>query len=396
MHKAFVEVPSNLISGATLRFIGYDDVTASKLWLRWINWPSDPPLREVDDSDHGMPFIEFAKGRIEGRDDAVEDDDATWHACFNVCGISRSTQNAIMDPVYRRVRLTRSCLFWIEDTMETRYRTLQSMQRASRGREMALERARSQPSGSASTTNQAVSFSSHGGRRSISSTQQEDVGLEADTAMSARALAAQNAQGFTLLWKGISQLYLDGLFDSNGNVVGISRLVSLPQTDFCRGPAFYFVVDRDIAVYYANYAKRRANYSSAVLVRIAIPNPAIEGMSSTERLTVYWPSEEWKELVFRSRRFNPYPSHLRKYKQATLIIGSIAGKPTPLFVNMDSPSQITEPMVLKNAAGQHAVQYVWPLEPAGEDFLLEHGAPHLKVYHLTREENEAWEAAHQA
>ena len=181
-----------------------------------------------------------------------------------------------------------------------------------------------------------------------------------------------------------------GLFESNGNVVRMSCLVSPPETDFCRDRAYYFAVDRDVAVYYANYAKRRESVASVVIVQMAIPDSAIESLPDTERLHVRWPSPEWKELVFRSRRGDPYPAQLRKYTAATLIIGSVAGKPDRVFRRLDSPGQITESMVLRNKAGCHAMQYVWPRE-TGEEFMEEHGAPRMKVYPLTTAEHDEWE-----
>ncbi|KAK3360679.1 hypothetical protein B0T25DRAFT_536162 [Lasiosphaeria hispida] len=131
MHKAFVEVPSNLISGATLRFIGYDDVTASQLWLWWINWPSDPPLRKLVIATTACHSLNSPKVTLKA--------DMTLWRMMMLYGMSVSMsvefqdppRKQIMDPVHRRVRLTRSCLFLMEDTMERRYRTLQSVQCAS-------------------------------------------------------------------------------------------------------------------------------------------------------------------------------------------------------------------------------------------------------------------------
>ncbi len=211
--------------------------------------------------------------------------------------------------------------------------------------------------------------------------------------MSETALAARNAPGYTVLYKGMAQEYLDrrippslttsrqvkanfviGLFDSNGQVTDITALASRPMTDFCRDAAYYFAVDRDVALTFAHFAKRRNHLAAAVLVQMAIPNSAIQRLSDTERFDLHWPSSEWKELVLCSPRYQKYPSHLRKYRAATLIVGTVAGRPRRVLGRLTSPEQITENMLLRNKAGRHAIQYVWPQE-TGQDFLMEHGVP---------------------
>jgi hypothetical protein len=61
-------------------------------------------------------------------------------------GISSEVQVSIMDTVYKRIRRTESCYFWMRDTIELRYRGLEAAYRVSRERDMALQRAASRPS----------------------------------------------------------------------------------------------------------------------------------------------------------------------------------------------------------------------------------------------------------
>ncbi len=219
-HKAFVEIPNELISEATLRYIGYTAQVASHLWHRWTHWPPGPPVRfEIDNDDNvlSISFIDFAMGYIDGRHvDAYEEDDQEWFHCLNACGISIRTQANIMDPIYRKVRLNETCTFWIKDTMDIRYHGLKDIQRTSRKREKVLMEARTRPAGSTSISTsgeeQGLPPSSisaltkiSGGRHSISAIQRQEPDLEADTAMSIRALAAQNAPGYTTLYKGMAQ-----------------------------------------------------------------------------------------------------------------------------------------------------------------------------------------------
>jgi hypothetical protein len=71
---------------------------------------------------------------------------------MNLCGIKHETQASIMDPIYKRIRQTESCFFWMKDTIERRYRSLEAVQTASRERAMALQRAASRAGRSDSRT----------------------------------------------------------------------------------------------------------------------------------------------------------------------------------------------------------------------------------------------------
>lgn len=150
--QAFVDIPDELISLATLRYIGYREDTASMLWERWNHWPPGEPVREVDDDVGGMPFIEFAIGYIQGpHRDTWEENDQAWRTCMNSLGVSDELQDAILDPIFREIRLGDSCVFWVVDSMQMRYRGLEEIQQTSREREMAIKRASTRPdSGSAS------------------------------------------------------------------------------------------------------------------------------------------------------------------------------------------------------------------------------------------------------
>ena len=181
-----------------------------------------------------------------------------------------------------------------------------------------------------------------------------------------------------------------GLYDSDGKVIELQSLMSRAPSDFHRSEnAYYFTTNREIAIYYANYAKRRNMVDSVVIVQMAIPNSAIDSLSETERLCVYWPSAEWKNLVFHCRKGRRLPSELRKFKQATLLVGTIANKSNKVYQKLDSAEQITEHMVLKTRDGRQAIQYVWAAE-GGEEFLEEHGIQNLKVFPLTAREHEEW------
>lgn len=59
--ECFVSIPKDLISFATLEYLGYKHQTATHIWERWTNWPAGAIKRECDDPEDGMPFIEVAE-----------------------------------------------------------------------------------------------------------------------------------------------------------------------------------------------------------------------------------------------------------------------------------------------------------------------------------------------
>ena len=91
-----------------------------------------------------------------------------------------------------------------------------------------------------------------------------------------------------------------------------------------------------MAEYYAKYAKRRANCESVVIVYLRIRNDAIESLSAPDIQRIYWPSNEWKELIWHCRTVEFLPSYLERYEQAILVIGTISRRPDSVYLQMNS------------------------------------------------------------
>lgn len=401
--ETYVTIPEVLISLATLKYLGYTDAAANEIWDRWSNWPSGPPGRYEVDDDGEIPFIDVAVGHLSRfRDqDTWNDHDRPWFDFMELCGINLESQTALMDPIYKRIRLTESCYFWMRDTIEMRYRGLEAIQRASRERAMATNRANTRP-GHSSSDRQDRSSTSGGpsgsaqesAQRSISGTMRMTPGISSNSAFSKACKSSQNIPGTIILYKGLDQARLNGFHDENtGAIVAWHKMQSSPPTDFLGSLGYYFTVHRDIAEYYACYAKRRDSVQSVVIVEVVIPNHKIESLSSTQLQKTYWPSEEWKKLVWHCRNGIKLPSELRKYKQASLIIGTIAKKPNKAFTRMDTFAQIDESCVLKTKDGCDAIQYVFDNDEGVE--ILEGLAPgSVEVCPVLAKEYTQWESEH--
>ena len=405
---AFAIIPTVLISRETLVYIGFSAAKAAEMWSEWTNWPAFGPSRETDPEDGGLQvtFIDFFTGAVEYRADTAEDNDVQWRACLDMCGISIDVQDAIMDPHFKYPRLSQSCLYWAKDTIEMRYAGLEDIQRASREREMELRQAASRPGGHQGGNGEGEnqgglnpgtsSLSLTGqGQRSVSGLQQQSTpGISPEIWGSASAIAARNAPGYTVLFKGLDQARIAGLFDKRGVLNRIGTLLSNPPTDFSGTRSlFYFTPDYRVAEYYAAYAKRRANCESVVIVSLPIPNAAIESLSASDIQRIYWPSPEWKELVWRCRTRRSLPPHLRKYRQALFVIGTTSKKPDYVYYEMRSSEEVTEDCLLRvGTSGQSnpAVQYVFSGEEEGQEFLVEHCAQNIKVFPYRQSELQGW------
>jgi hypothetical protein len=391
--EVYVTIPQTLISRQTLLYIGLSDSKATELWHRWNDWLADGPSPVIDgpglgiNSDDDEPleavFLDFVISLIKREPDVDdESDDVQWRSYLDACGTSHDVQDAIMDPHFADIRLSNSSWYWIQDTIEMRYAGLQDIQRISLAREKQLRKTASQSgpahggregnSGGQNTTTGSSSPPMQGG--------QGPVGVSVDVWGSARAIAARNAPGHTVLYRGMDKGRVTGLLDETGALSGsIAKLLSTPPADFSsREQDFYFTPSYQVAERYALYAKRRATCESVVIVRFCIKNAAIEALGDAEIQHVYWPSDEWKQLIWYCRRREALPASLVKYRKATLVIGTIARKPSHAYHQLESWEHISGNHVLMmvGAAGQEqltGVQYVFSGREDGEDFLLENG-----------------------
>ncbi|RMZ85391.1 hypothetical protein DV737_g732, partial [Chaetothyriales sp. CBS 132003] len=339
-----------IVSHETLIYVGLSEEKASEMWNQWTHWPATGPRRETDIDDGGLQvtFLDFIIGALENQIDAIEDNDDHWQACLDACGIDVDVQRAIMDPIFKPLRLSDSCLYWVKDTIKMRERRLARVD---------IKEAREE--------------------RSVSSNQQQSTpGIGPDLWGSAGAVTARNVPGYTVLFKGMDQGRIAGLFDDSGALDRIETLLSSPPSDFSGTRAlFYFTTSHEVAEYYAAYAKRRANCESVVILCLRFPNAAIESLSAPDIQRIYWPSSEWKELVWRSRTQQPLPSHLRKYRQAVLVIGTISRKPNRAYHLMGSWEEVTQECVLRvESSGQSitGIQHVFSGEEEGLDFEGDH------------------------
>lgn len=136
----FASIPDQLISQATLEYVGFSKTKATEIWNSWNNWPSTRPRRETDPEDSGVQvtFLDYICVQISSSLDTDSEDDAEWVNCMNTYGLSKEFQDAILDPHFKYLRLSDSCAGWSKDTINMRYAGLKAIQQESSNREIAL------------------------------------------------------------------------------------------------------------------------------------------------------------------------------------------------------------------------------------------------------------------
>ncbi|XDG10355.1 hypothetical protein ABKA04_009970 [Annulohypoxylon sp. FPYF3050] len=135
----FYTIPNHLISEATLRYLGYNTQRAYLLWERWCS----SNRREIDYTSGARKVLNFlllAINHLESRGDydTWSENDDEWYELMIDCGLEIQLQNHIMDPEYKHIRQTRTCISWVRDTFELRYQGLLDAQKESRRRARRL------------------------------------------------------------------------------------------------------------------------------------------------------------------------------------------------------------------------------------------------------------------
>ncbi|OBT63587.1 hypothetical protein VE03_07318 [Pseudogymnoascus sp. 23342-1-I1] len=350
--NASIMIPASLVSLETLLYIGLCSEKANDIWSSWTTWqPTEPygPRRETDPDDgFGLvvTFHDFIIGSVTtNKTDAVgTDDDRGWRQCLDACGINKATQEAIMvlNQKLNRLRRSNSCLYCIKDTINLRYRGLEEL------------------------------------RHTLGIPQQPSTAsIEASNWDSPHPL---NTPEYTTLFKPIDLAQTTNLLTQSNTLSNISPLLSPPPSDFSGGTrsSFHFPPSHDLAIHNAAYAKSRSPRSRIAILRLLIPSAAIESLAASDIQTVLWPSNEWRELVWRSRMRKPLPRYLRKYREATLVVGTVAWGGGLVCQGMETWEEVGGGWGGECAEGgggggeeDGVVQYVFSGEEEGREFLTE-------------------------
>jgi len=206
--------------------------------------------------------------------------------------------------------------------------------------------------------------------------------------------AHSNTPGHTVLYRGGYSSAILKIFDEQGKVIGdrIGELQTTRPGDFnSTKNAVYMAINFEVARKYAFWCKKRDPSSAVSVLRVEIPNATIESLSGEERFGLYWPSEEWKQLIWTCRRRQSLRNQLAKYARATLVIGTICAKPNDVIANLASSDNITQRMIFTKEDGGNAVQFAF-IDDQGLEFLAACGIKYV-AHPMSRRDVQELEAA---
>ncbi|EKJ79532.1 hypothetical protein FPSE_00217 [Fusarium pseudograminearum CS3096] len=376
-------IPDRLFSQAAIQYCGFNQIQAARLWERW-----EGIQREPDDHPAKVEctFLEILTCFINDSNDVWIGDDTVWIRCMEHWGIATEMQDAIMDQRFKRLRMTRTCVQWIHNTIELRYTGLEHFLQFSSCKALCCDH----------SSNLGLDQKPQGGiqdthRKFPSDYSGETLSPAVDVAF----------PGMTALYKATSEprvcsRILNPFLDSEGNLERVEALDTPPPSDFSAlSSTPYFGTSLQTAHVHAAYLKRRDNRCQEVaVVRLCIPNAAFQSLNSTQIVQAHFPSDDWKKLVWHSKR-SLSNKELLRFRRATVVVGSVAGKPGKAFQKLESWKDITEEHVSTIGTykdGEPDVQYGF-ISDDGSDFLEAH-ATDIKVLPYSNEQYLEWMAEH--
>lgn len=353
----YTEISEALYSKETYEFMGLTGEVASKVWERWNSHHPDTP-----DS-----FLQFALYHVEWNNEPdvyTEYDD--WDACMEHMGVTKTCRDAILMPEYEDLRYTQSAKYWVVDTFEMRFgslehlseRLLSNLQIKQRIPDHSFSRGSSPPPSSPNPIPLPASSYSYASDKASKPKQGKsrqkgsEKSAKAEPETEVAALSSIPA-GFTTIWKALDKRRCFGFLDPATGCIDLDCIASPPPTDFNgTAAAIYFTPQKSVADRYASWAKHRAECAEVMLIQIDVPFDLIEGkLGSNDFVRRIWmdsnPDCEWNQLVYnsRSRRRNQRTlAHLQKYG---MLIGHISTGRSSSIARLPHHSSITDRHLLK-------------------------------------------------
>jgi hypothetical protein len=110
------------------------------------------------------------------------------------------------------------------------------------------------------------------------------------------------------------------------------------------------------------------------MVCLSIPRQTVDELETPHIQRLYWPTVQWKQLVWLSKTTRPLPRTLQKYRDALLIIGTVSKGAERMFENMLTWEEMSDACVLcvPPSNPNPALQYSFSGEEEGSEFLTEH------------------------
>ena len=357
--------------------------------------------------------------------DATSEDD-NWLGYMNAIGVSQELQEAIMLPEFSDVRYTASCEFWLLDTIMMRFGSLKSLDgRLREGSirlrgvlKIACARSLAEPFIKKRTTGEDFS--------KMLSPETEAVQLVGDPSSSfptndpvlpERDLPLQDEPskvallqpslskdvfakptttplldeemppsqtvdvmtapasiaGCTMLWRCGSRHKAESFYNAKTKEISLEEIASRPGDFSGATSVVYWTPQKETADRYAGWAKLKAPEAELCMIQVAVP----ESFTRFLATKYLWfgersqPTDEWRKVIWYSRRGKEFPEELDFLYQKDLLVGHIASSIHANFVRMSDYTRIGESDLLTvviNGEERNAIQWVFHTTHARRNF----------------------------
>lgn len=330
-HSFEVEIPDSLKSKETYVFLGLRIETAEMLWRRWSEVDED--AREPDGP---VGFLDIATQHIRNQDNNVDDEGKDWNAVLSGWGVDDDLREVILDPEFDDLRYTASAAFWVVDTFEMRYRGLEAISESSRKRQRKMQELRK------------CEVRKAGGQfePSTETLGMRDGGREETPEPLYHEAFPAHTPGTTRVYRGGDMESLKKVFNpltGKSNLLAIQSMWPIDFRGLVAGPTLYFGLEEQVGRRCARYAKNRSGVSIVAVIYMDVKNSFID----------YWKpyvlrgGDEWKQIVYESRRRNRYPDHLSHLQNHPLFIGYIFRTHHSPIEKLDSWTELTDHNIMK-------------------------------------------------
>lgn len=344
-HPNYKNTRAYLDSYETLIKIGFTAKAASNIFEKW-----DSVKDQDKSTDTNRGLVDFA-GIIRAHvlskcDNTRSDDDKTWVTTLEKAGIAPSLRTAIMTPEFRKIRLTKSCHYWVMASVLQRYKAIEEAQVKSHdSSNYVLERSMSD----AARENRAT--------------------LNLTKSMADFAKEANESSDLLFLYHCEHAVYrADRMYTHNGVAMTVTQGHSSVDA------ALYTVDNFETICQYARFIHKCAPNSNIKIVRIQIPKAAI--LNIKKRVTIDNRSEEEQGITFASLDAISMREESSKGLKSFLIItGAYCGEDP---IERGSP-EANSSLVLSEQEGGVANSYIF-MRRKGQEFLFKHAVGYIAPF----------------
>jgi hypothetical protein len=290
----FISVPTQLESSQTFEFLGFDPDRAAKLHTAW-----QGKRKELEGyCTYSMYAMNYVNVTCEEGQDADDD----WSAIMTTAGIRSEVREAIMRPEHDTIRYVQSLAVWLEDIIKTAYDCLVDLN------ERLLEE-------------MAPPSDPH-----LRGGQGEDYTIP------------KTPGGHLALFKSVEFRRAKKCIAEDGTI-NLVPLVFTSPTDLARPGGLYFTHQLWVAKHYSKLIHDACPVADRRTVEIHVPLSHYVSMKTWELGF----NDEFKQLLYHSRREEPYPKALSKKRASYGIIKAPIGHAhNRAFAKMEHWSDITE------------------------------------------------------